>query len=295
MILNRAVKPTLTPFILNTGDTLNLTLSCGKVWTMTLLESKAFVIKRGAPPVNDAGHERGDILAYGFDALAEINGRRVEFAREVGTQASFYQPWVVDGVRIWFDASAAAFAQRGGFIAEKDWREGLVCCPQRLTRWAVQEEGVAVCPEPLHDWFPNPKRPLDIRDCYMGEDCWMGPYNGGTAHCGLDINMPIGTPLFAPFALDTQRVYDSLASGAGNNRWFGERRWPDGSIWQIQTSHIVEATVPPHAPVRAGAQYAIAAGTAYGQVPHTHFIWRVIEQGATCLLDPWILFAETGP
>jgi hypothetical protein len=216
-----------------------------------------------------------------------------ECYREVGSQASFYQPWVVDGVRIWLDASAAAFSHRGGFMEEKDWRGGLICCPQRLTRWAVQEEGLPICPEPLHDWFPNPKRPLDIRDCFTGEDCWMGPYNGGATHCGLDINMPIGTPLRAPFAADTQRSYDSVASGANNNRWIGERLWPDGSLWQIQTSHVVEVFPPPHTPLRAGEVYASAAGIAYGITPHTHFIWRVWDQGATYYLDPWILFAET--
>jgi len=262
---------------------------------MTLLGSTAAIAKHGTTPYNDPGHYRGNIAVYEFSAEVEINGSKHTFRREVGSQASFYQPWSVDGVTIWFDASAAAFTHSGGFIEEKDWRMGAICCPHRLTRWAVQEEGLGICPEPLRDWFPNPKRPLDIADCYTGEDCWMGPYNGGSTHCGLDVNMPIGTLLSAPFSLDTQYLLRSVASNFRNNCWMGERLWPDGSMWQIKTSHIVEVTVPPRTPLKAGEVYATAAGTAYGRVPHTHFVWCVSEQGGTYLLDPWILFNNTPP
>ena len=295
MTLERTIKPTLTPFLLNAGDTINLTLSRGKAWNMTLLGSTAAITKHGTPPYNDSGHYRGNVAVYEFSAQVEINGQPHTFRREVGSQASFYQPWVVDGVTIWFDASAAAFTHHGGFMEEKDWRQSYICCPSRLTRWAVQEEGLGICPETLCDWFPNPKRPLDIRDCYTGEDCWMGPYNGGSTHCGLDINMAIGTPLFAPFALDTQYLFHNIASNFGNNRWIGQRLWPDGSLWQIQAHHVVEVTVPPHTPLRAGQAYASAAGIAYGATPHSHFLWRISEQGGTYLLDPWILFERTRP
>ncbi|MCL1909798.1 MAG: hypothetical protein FWG05_02565 [Kiritimatiellaeota bacterium] len=295
MNLKRTVKPTITPFCLDAGDSIDLTLSNGKVWTMKLLESTARVANRANPEYNDGGHVRGNIGVYEFDALAVINGRSRTFHREVGAQTSFYQPWNIDGVTIWFDASAAAFRERKGFMVEKDWRDGFICCPTRLTRWAVQEEGAGICPEPLRECFPNPKRPLSINDCYMGEDCWMGPYNGAAAHCGLDINMRIGTPLFAPFSMDTQRLFNSLACGDRNNRWIGERRWQDGSIWQFQCHHIVETTLPANAPVRAGEQYATAAGVSYGETPHSHFMWRVCEHGGSNWLDPWILMSQTPP
>ena len=293
MLILRSIKPTITPFYLDAGDILRLTLTDGRVWTMTLLESTAGILERANLEYNDRRVPRGNVSVYVFEALVKINGRVRSLRREIGSSQSFYAPWIIDGVKIWFDASAAAFRERNGFMAEKDWRHGLICCPPRLTRWAVQEDGLPICPEPLRDWYSHPKRPLEIRDCYMGEDCWMGPYNGAAAHCGLDVNMKIGTPLHAPFSLDTQRIYQSVSCGDDNNRWIGERLWPDGSLWQIQTHHITETTVPPSEPVRAGKVYARAAGVAYGEVPHTHFLWRVIEQGGSYLLDPWILFSQT--
>ena len=54
----------------------------------------------------------------------------------------------------------------------------------------MQEAGLPICPGPLAPWFPGAVNPPNIRDCYNGEDCWMGPYGGAAAHCGLDINMP---------------------------------------------------------------------------------------------------------
>lgn len=292
MIFERQVKATLTPFALSPGDTLRLALGEGSVWTMSLVSASAEVIARGFDAYRDSGHASGDIRAYAFAALVNINGREYELRREVGSAASFHEPWTIDGVRLWFDACGCVFKGQGGFMEEKDWRAGLICEPHRLTRWAVQEAGLPICPEPLRDWYPNPSGRLDIGDCYMGEDCWMGPYNGGAAHCGLDINMPAGTLLTAPLSCDDHYLFNSLAAGWRNNRWIGLRRWPDGSQWQLQAHHLIAMTVPERGPLAAGTPYATTAGTAVGRREHTHFLWRVIEQGGTYLLDPWILFHE---
>lgn len=293
MLLQRIVKPTLTPFELGAEDSLLFTLSDGKVWEMTLLGATASVIKRGFDRYRDGGHHSGDITVYGFEAVAKINGKEHTFRREVGSQGSFYQPWSVDGVRIWFDAAGCAFKRGGGFIEEKDWTGGLICQPHRLTRWAIQQEGMAICPEPLHDWYPNPSGTLEIENCYTGEDCWMGPYNGGAAHCGLDINMPAGTVLTAPIKLDDHYLFGSVKAGANNNRWIGTRRWADGSDWQLQSHHLIDMIVPERTPLPAGTPYATTAGTFVGFHEHTHFLWRINEQGGSYLLDPWILMRET--
>lgn len=289
MILERAAKETLTPFGLNKGDTLRFRLG-GGVWEMTLLSTRSEVTARGFTAYHDPGHAHGDISAYAFDADVRINGREHTLRREVGTQASFYEPWEIDGVRLWFDAAACAFKDRGGFIEEKDWKTACLCKPAHETRFAAQRADLAICPEPLHPWYPNPERQISIRNCYHGEDCWMGPYNGGAAHCGLDINMPAGTVLTAPISFDDHYLAHSTAAGFGNNRWRGVRRWPDGSQWQLQTSHLIAMLAPEHTPLPRGAQYATAAGTAVGMHEHTHFSFRVFEQGGEYLLDPWILF-----
>ena len=292
MLLHRTIKPTITPIELNKNDSLLLTLASGEKWEMRLIAADAEVLERCNGLQTDGGHDGGDIAAYAFNATVAINGREIVMHREVASAKTFYEPWEVDGVRIWFDAAACAFRHHGGFMAEKDWRSGIICCPTKQTRWAVQEVGLDICPEPLHDWYPNPSGKLDISQCYIGNDCWMGPYNGGAAHGGLDINMPAGTILTAPLDLDEQFLHNSLAAGNNNNRWTGVRKWSDNSIWVLRASHLVDMLVPQYAPLRRGTPYATTAGTRVGLREHTHFIWRIHEQGGSYLLDPWILMHE---
>jgi len=292
MILERRAKPTLTPCHLDYGDTLSFRLANGQPWDMTLLDTRGEILSHcphgGA--TQDPNHEQGDIGSYGFSAEVEINGARHTLHRQIGTQASFYEPWIIDGVQIWVDAAACVFQRAGGFIFEKDWRNGYVCQPPKAARFAVQEVGRSICPEPVHCWHPNTTGQLDIAQCYNGEDCWMGPYNGAAAHCGLDINMPAGTQLTAPIRFDDHYLFNSSEGGYPNNRWRGVRRWADGAEWHLQCHHQLDMLVDQRTTLPAGAAYATGAGTAVGLHDHSHFMFRVIEQGGEYWLDPWILF-----
>ena len=292
MIFERTIKPTLTPFQLDAEDELKLTLRDGRLWEMKLLGARAEVVARGFDRYQDRGHACGDISVYAFEATVLINGSEHVMRREVGSQASFYQPWTVDGVRIWFDAASCCYKDNGGFMEEKDWKAGVIGKPARLTRWAVQEEGLSICPEPLTDWYPNPTGTLDIRNCYTGEDCYLGPYSGGSAHAGLDINMPKGTILTAPFDLTDHFLQRSLGAGFRNNSWIGLRRWADNASWLIGTAHVIDIIAPPHRPLKRGTPYATAAGVFVGFHEHTHFAWEVYDQGGRYSLDPWILMSE---
>lgn len=294
MVLHRHVKPTLTPFHLNHGETIVLHLSNGELWEMTLISTSADILSRGpfGGAAQDPSAKYGDIYSYSFSCQVRINGRLAELRREVGTQQSFYQPRCLDGVNLWFDAASCVFEEQGGFLGEKDWAHGLVCQPQMHARFVVQEAHASICPERLHPWFESPTCELRIEDCYNGEDCWMGPYSGGAAHCGLDINMPAGTILYAPIDFDDQYLFASTAAGYTNNRWKGVRRWPDGSEWCLQSHHLISMLVPERTPLKAGTPYATTAGVAIGSHEHTHFNFRILEQGGDYLLDPWILFWE---
>jgi hypothetical protein len=126
----------------------------------------------------------------------------------------------------------------------------------------------------------------------------MGPYMGGDAHGGLDINHPAGTPIWAPFALDRQGLFNSLADGHSNNCWAGERTWDDGWTWRIEVHHIVRVHPSPDQPVEGGTLVADGAGVAVGAHEHSHFTFSLTPPAAgpgagdiyTILLDPWILF-----
>ena len=292
MILTREAKGTLTPIELDHGDTLRFILRNGCVWEMTLLATSAEVVERSFASHSPDHIKEGNISVYAFDCDLRINGREVHLRRCVGSQESFYEPYEQDGARLWFDAASAIFEEDGGFMDEKDWRGGLLCKPYRKARFAVQDAGLSICPEPLALWYPTESGQIDIRDCYNGQDCWMGPYAGAHAHCGLDVNMPAGTLLYAPISFDDQYYYNTVSAGFDNNRWRGIRRWPDGSEWWLQSHHLIDLLVPERAALARGSQYATSAGVAIGAYEHTHFVFQVLERGGSYFLDPWIILWE---
>jgi hypothetical protein len=218
--------------------------------------------------------------------VLDIDGRSVELVRWVGSQQSFYEPWVIMGVRIWLDAVDDLFE----LLTETHGE----CRPRRTVRLALQDATLRVCPVLLHPWCPLPDGRLRIDQCYDGNDCWLGPYFGAEAHGGLDINHQAGTPIWAPVAIDEQGLFESLAAGDANNRWRGYHRWDDGSEWILQVHHVTAVHPPAEKPVPAGSHLADGAGVAVGAHEHSHFQFAVVEPGDSraqaIRLDPWILF-----
>jgi hypothetical protein len=154
----------------------------------------------------------------------------------------------------------------------------------------LKATGARICPDTLHPWCPLPRPMLRIENCYRGEDCWLGAYAGASAHGGLDINHPRGTPLWAPLDIHDHFYFNSLEMGHNNNRWRGIDRWPNGAEWILQTHHMTQLTVPQHQPLQKGQQFAVGAGVLSGAVDHSHFVFKAHDEGETMLLDPWILF-----
>ena len=64
----------------------------------------------------------------------------------------------------------------------------------------------------------------------------------------------------------------------------------DGSEWILQAHHMTALSVPEHRPVGKGEQFARGAGVLSGAVDHSHFVFKVHDEGETIPLDPWILF-----
>ncbi len=118
----------------------------------------------------------------------------------------------------------------------------------------------------------------------------MGPYQGADLHGGLDINMPIGTPLWAPIDFDEQFYFNSLAMGHNNNRWRAVRKWPNGDTWTLQVHHLLDLLIPQHTKLNQGKHYAVAAGELTGSHAHSHFVFKIGPEEDQILLDPWIVF-----
>lgn len=273
-------KATLTPAELNIGEALIYIRREGIPVMFRLVDTDAEIMRD-----DEDAH-----MVYRFWCVIDINGKKHTLEREVPTQKTFYEPWVIDGVRVFFDAVSNIFVPDGGFMLEKDERHGIYCQPGKKARFALQDADVSICPERMHLWCRLPEGELNIKDCYRGENCWMGTYNRREAHGGLDINHPACTPLYAPFDLDDQFYFNSVAAGDNNNRWRGLRNWDDGTTWIIQAHHMTALTVPEHTPLKAGTQFALGAGVWSGCTDHSHFVFKVVQHAKMYLLDPWILF-----
>ena len=271
---------TLYPFELDKGECAEFILTDGSVRRIELIDTGAEIIFTTLPePRVEFANAR---TYYRFNCVLRINGEEHRLEREVPTWRSFYQPWVIHGMRIWFDAVKDIF----DFLTETHG----ACAPRKQARFAVQDASLRICPETVHPWCPLRPEGLWINDCYNGEDCWLGPYYGCSAHGGLDINHRRGTPIWAPIDIDEQYLFNSLEMGHNNNRWRGQRKWPDGSEWILQCHHMTRLTVPEHTPLVAGQHYAEGAGVNSGAHDHSHFVFKVVRDGNEYLLDPWILF-----
>ena len=290
MIIKRKAKETLTPVEMTHGDVLHFQLVAGTFAEIELIDTGAEIMMTTLK--TPGAEEVGGKTTYRFWGNFVINGSAYCLEREVGTQKSFYEPWIIDGVMIWLDAVDDIFS----FMRETHGpcRPRENCSHHRSkrqhARLAVQDASARICPETLVPWCPLPAGGLKIEQCYRGEDCWMGAYDGASAHGGLDINHPKGTPLYAPIDLDEHFLYNSVETGNNNNRWHGIRRWANGSQWILTSCHMTKLIVPEHEPLKHGQQYAEGAGTWIGVAEHTHFGFAVFDYGELTRLDPWILF-----
>ncbi len=280
--MKHKAKDTLTAVEMNRGEIEEYELVSGDVVRIELVSTHARVLRTTLKQLKVEEHTaRTD---YCFSCVLKINGQEHLLEREVSTPRSFYEPWEIQGVRIWLDAVQDIFE----FLFENHGE----CRPRKHARFAYQDATLRICPEPLHPWCPLPPGGLRIEECFMGEDCWLGAFNGVEAHGGLDINHPKGTPLWAPLDIHDHFYFNSLAMGHNNNRWRGIHRWPNGAEWILQAHHMTALTVAERRPIRKGQQFALGAGVFSGGIDHSHFVFAIHDDGETILLDPWILFQQ---
>jgi PKD repeat protein len=285
-IIVRKARNTLTPIEMNIGDTLKFTLHNGQTRTMVLLETGTAVIITNLNKLQT--DQPGGATLYDFNCKVSFDGHPMLMERYVGSQESFYEPYVINGMRIWFDGVAKMTDvikdEHGGVISESK--------PDKDARFAVNDQLDNICPFNLFPICPIEGNRINIEDCYNGDDCWMGAYNGFEAHGGLDINQPAGTPNYAPFQIEDHYLFNSLSNGDNNNRWKGMHKWDNGDIWFIQNHHLTNLLIAEHQPIHAGTQYAEAAGVHNGTTEHAHYVFRIksAENEKEILLDPWIIF-----
>ena len=279
-LIERRTQRTLTAVEMNQGDTLQFMLRNGERRTLVVEWTEARVVMTNLPQLKQGFRWGGTI--YEMACRVRIDGHPMTMRRYVPVQQSFYQPYVINGMRIWFDGvrDIEQFLNdnHGGGLPRKD------------ARFALQDMTLTICPQPLRPWYPNSDNYIDVVESYNANDVWMGPYKGADLHGGLDINMPIGTPLWAPIDFDTQFYFNSLKMGHDNNRWRGVRTWDNGQRWVLQAHHIVRLLVPRNTPLKQNKHYAETAGVATGSHAHSHFVFKIGPYEDETLLDAWIIF-----
>ncbi len=261
-VLKLQAKDTLTAIEMDHGDELRFRLRNGRTCVIVLEDTDAAIVERVRP---------GGIV-YRFSARLRVDGQPMTMERYVCSQECFYEPYVVNGVRIWLDTVQDVF----DLIPIRYPRQGnLQCLPRKAARLALQDATLRICPEETHPWIDDERNSLDVGACYNGDDCYLGPYLGQACHVGMDINHAKGIPLFAPIDFDTHAYFNSLTKGHNNNRWRGIRRWDNGDVWALQTHHLIQLLVAEDAPLPAGTRYATTAGVHVGSHQHTHFEFKI--------------------
>jgi hypothetical protein len=272
--IERTADATLKVAEMNHGDTLHYRLLNGQTRTFVLEGTRARIVE----------NPRGGIL-YSFECDFRADGQPVTLRRFVCSQETFYEPWVINGVRLWISSSAAIFKLVPVRYPTQHYKFDEVDAVV-----AFQDATERICPEPMWPWFPMDKFFIDVGTCYGGDDPWLGPFVGKACHVGLDINMPKLTPLYAPISFDDNWIFSD------DHRWRAVRRWPNGEVWGLQSHHVERLLIPQGTPVPAGLHYAEGAGKAIGAREHSHFEFRygpeALNRGAIAgiELDPWILF-----
>lgn len=276
-----ASKNTITVVELDHGDAIKYQLACGREVLLDVVDSNVEVVfsttdlpGKGKP---------NDISMYKMECTVMIDGQEMKMVRYVPVQESFYEPYNVNGLRIWFDALKSLDQLYNENHGD--------CLPGKQVRLALHDASMSIGPEEITSWCNFPDNFLDIKLAYNGENTWLGTYFGTDLHGGLDINMPSNSPLWLPFSIDNNYIFNSVASGQGNNRWRAYKTWDNGDTWIVQTHHQNELIIPEFKGGEKGTKYAYSAGTSVDEHPHTHFIFKVKQPGkGEYFVDPWIIF-----
>lgn len=277
-VLQFEAKDTLTALEMDHGDELRFRLREGRVVSLVLEKTEAAIVEE----VNPGG------IVYRFSATCRIDGQSMRLQRYVCSQQCYYEPWVVNGLRIWLDTVRDVF----DVVPVRYPRKGnLQCVPRKAARLAVQDATLRICPDQIQPWIEHEGPTLDVGECYNGDDCYLGPYLGQACHVGMDINQAKGSLLFAPIRFDTQGYFNSLTAGDNNNRWRGIRRWKNGDVWALQTHHLIDLLVPENTPLEAGVKYATTAGVHVGSHEHTHFEFKIGRPRDVAIDDPASIMA----
>ena len=153
-VIERQATDTLTAVELNHGDTLRFTLRNGQTRAMVLEDTEARVLLTNLDEYKHSSH--GGWLVCEMTCRVRIDGHRMTMRRYMPVAQSFYEPYVINGVRIWFDG----VRKINEFITEIHGE----CFPKKQARFAVQDATLPICPQQMRPWYPNKTNTMDVHD-----------------------------------------------------------------------------------------------------------------------------------
>lgn len=166
-VYERAARKTLTVVEMNHGDELRFKLRGGEERTFVLEKTSARIIER----------PRGGII-YSFDCHLRADGQPLLLRRYVCSQETFYEPWVLNGVRLWLSSSKSVFQlvpMRYPETHHKLDADAII---------VLQDATMPICPQPMKLWFSMRRHFIDVGTCYNGDDRMARPLLGAGLSCG---------------------------------------------------------------------------------------------------------------
>ncbi len=149
---------------LDPGDTLRYPLRNGQVREFVLQRTAARPIFSWDNPDNKWRSGR----IYQMEAELLCDGQPLRLQRIVSAQQSYYEPYHLNGVTVFFDAVSDIKA----FIQDNHGSSGSRSFPRKKCRLAFIEMGDAFASQPLRPWLPLAENYLDVTQSYEGADTW---------------------------------------------------------------------------------------------------------------------------
>ena len=103
-----AARDTLTAVELDRGEALVFALRSGREVELALEDTSAEIVERLTPGGVEGMVDMGGVLDT-FACRIRVDGQPVTLRRYLCSQECFYEPWVINGLRIWLDIVKEAF------------------------------------------------------------------------------------------------------------------------------------------------------------------------------------------
>ena len=155
----------------------------------------------------------------------------------------------------------------------------------------------------------GPPAPNAFSPTYQNS-AWMAPVNGhitarfgqkregGDVHEGIDIGVPVGTPVVAPQTMQVTKVGFSERAGrfVVANVMRSDGQFDDGDGYRLTFANLSEVHVEEDAVVQRGQSFARSGATGNVTGPHLHFRTQWVEDGVlsddVISIDPLAVIPE---